>query len=208
MTPAPVTEEELRRAMRAPHGPPRGDHDLNPDSLRPERRLTQAAVLCPVVRRRAGLAVILTLRPRTMRAHPGQIAFPGGKVDPEDGTPLAAALREAEEEIGLPRAAVEIIGELERYETRTGFAIAPFVGLVAEGFVPRPEPGEVEEAFDVPLDFLLDFANHRRMSREWRGRRRVFWAMPFETRFVWGATAGMLRRLAERVAEARTGRAA
>ena len=208
MPPAPVTEEDLRRAMRAPHGPARGDHDLNPEFAEPGRRLTQAAVLCPVVRRPGGLAVILTMRPRTMRAHPGQIAFPGGKVDPEDGTPLAAALREAEEEIGLPRSQVEILGELERYETRTGFAIAPFIGLVAEGFEPTPEPGEVAEAFDVPLDFLLDLANHRRMSRDWRGRRRFFWAMPFESRFVWGATAGMLRRLAERVAEARTGRAA
>ncbi len=200
-----VTEAHLRRALAAPHGPARGDFDLNPDFRVEGRRLTPAAVLCPVARRPAGLTVILTLRPATMRAHPGQIAFPGGKVDPEDVTPVAAALRESEEEIGLARRDVRLLGELERYETRTGFAVSPFVGLVPDGFVPRPEPGEVAEVFEVPLDFLMDFGSHRRMSRRFEGRERFFWAMPFGERFIWGATAGMIRRLAERVAEARGG---
>jgi 8-oxo-dGTP pyrophosphatase MutT (NUDIX family) len=199
----PVDEDILRRALAAPHGPPRGDSDLDPTIGRHGGALTPAAVLCPIVRREAGLAVILTTRPATMRAHPGQIAFPGGKVDPGDANPLAAALRETREEIGLPESQVRVLGELERYETRTGFAVSPFVGLVAEGFEPVPEPGEVEDIFETPLDFLMDMANHRRMSREWKGARRWFWAMPWGDRFIWGATAGMIRTLAERVAAMR-----
>ena len=199
----PITEADLRRALAGPHGPARGDHDLNPSLDPPRHDLTPAAVLCPIAPRPDGFTVILTTRPSTIRAHPGQNAFPGGKLDPTDANPLAAALRESREEIGLPPASVEVLGELERYETRTGFAVSPFVGLVAAGFAPVAEPGEVADIFEVPLDFLMDAANHRRMSRDWKGARRRFWAMPWRDRFIWGATAGMLRRLAERVAAAR-----
>ncbi len=204
---APVTERDLRRALRMPHAGPRGDHDLNP-SFRRKGPLRPAAVLCPVVRRAAGLSVILTQRPLTLREHPGQIAFPGGKLDAADASPLAAALRESHEEIGLRADQVEVLGALEGYATGTGFAITPFVGLVAQDFAPAPQPGEVEAVFETPLDFLMDFTRHQRMSRVYGGIERHFWAMPWEDRFIWGATAGMLRQLAERVAAARDATAA
>lgn len=198
-----VTVSDLRRALAAPPAAARGDHDLNPELGPIAGALRAAAVLCPVARRPEGLAVILTLRPATMRAHAGQVAFPGGKIDPGDRGPLDAALRESREEIGLRPHQVEVLGELERYDTRTGFRVSPFVGLVEPGFQPVPEPGEVDAVFEIPLDFLMDAANHRRMSRAFRGVERHFWSMSHGGRLVWGATAGMIRALAERVAAAR-----
>jgi 8-oxo-dGTP pyrophosphatase MutT (NUDIX family) len=175
---------------------PRGDHDLNPDML-PEQPLVAAAVLVPIVRHAEGLTVLLTLRTATLSAHAGQISFPGGRVDPADANEATAALREAEEEVGLAPAKVRLIGRLDTYLTRTGFRIHPHIGLIEPPLALKPDPREVEEAFEVPLDFLIDPANRRRDSRVYQGRQRFFWAIPFGQRYIWGATAGMLVNLSE-----------
>jgi len=147
--------------------------------------------------------VLLTLRTDHLAAHAGQVSFPGGRIDARDADATAAALREAEEEIGLPPRLVEVIGRLDTYVTRTGFEVVPLVGFVDPGFEPRPDPIEVAEAFEVPLDFLVDPANHRRQSREYQGTLRWFYAMPWERHYIWGATAGMLVNLAEVLREDR-----
>jgi 8-oxo-dGTP pyrophosphatase MutT (NUDIX family) len=203
-----VSEQLLRLAVRAPRLGSRGDDDLNPRLRVAPVHLRPAAVLCAIAPRPDGMRVILTMRPASMREHAGQIAFPGGKVDADDPTPLAAALRETHEEIGLSPDQVEVLGAIEPYATRTGFSITPFVGLVAPGFVPVPEPGEVEAIFEAPLDFLMDPANCRHMTRVWQGTTRAFWAIPWENWFIWGATAGMLKSLADRVAAVRAAEAA
>ena len=180
----------------------RGDHDLNPDTadeMSGSGTVVAAAVLVPIVARATGLMMLLTQRTADLASHAGQVAFPGGKVDPEDAGPLAAALREAEEEIGLERRFVEPLGFLDGYQTGTGFRIAPAVALVSEGFTLRLNAGEVAGAFEVPLAFLLDPANHQTQSREWRGKLRTFYAMPYGDHYIWGATAGMIRNLYERL---------
>ncbi len=185
-----------------PHFATRGDHDLNPDTaheMNGGRNPVPAAVLVPIVMRPSGLTVLLTQRTADLASHAGQIAFPGGKVDAGDADPLAAALREAEEEIGLARSFVEPLGFLDLYTTGTGFSVAPAVALVAEGFVLTINPGEVAAAFEVPLAFLMDPANHQRQSREWRGKLRHFYAMPYGDHFIWGATAGMIRNLYQKL---------
>jgi 8-oxo-dGTP pyrophosphatase MutT (NUDIX family) len=174
----------------------RGDHDLNP-GLWAEKPLTAAAVLVPIVAHPDQLTVLLTRRTAHLHDHAGQISFPGGRVDAEDENPVATALREAEEEVGLPRALTTIIGRLDTYQTRTGFEIVPVVAIVRPPFDLRPDPFEVAEAFEVPLDFIVDPANHRRDSRVFQGNERHFWAMPFGTYYIWGATAGMLVNLSE-----------
>ena len=168
-----------------------------------ERRFTDrapapAAVLIPlVVRERLGL--LLTQRTAHLSTHSGQIAFPGGKVDAEDRDATAAALREAQEEIGLEPAHVEVLGRLPEYVTGTQFHITPVVALVQPGFTLLPNPGEVDDVFEVPLDFLMDPVNHRRHGFEWNGEMREWYSMPYQEgateRFIWGATAGMLRNL-------------
>lgn len=179
------------------------DFDLDPDmfwEIAGRESLRPAAVLVPVMRR-AELTVLLTARTENLPSHAGQISFPGGKVEAEDGSPLEAALREAEEEIGLLRRYVEPLGYLDCYRTGTGYSITPVVAAVDPAFTPRPDPHEVAEVFEVPLAFLLDAANHELHTRVLAGRHRRFHAMGFGGRFIWGATAGIIKNMHTRFAE-------
>jgi len=155
-------------------------------------QLTPAAVLVPVVDRPGGLTVLLTQRTDHLHDHPGQVSFPGGRCEAEDASPVVTALREAQEEVGLKPAQIDVLGMLPEYHTGTGFRITPVVGIVALPLELELDRFEVAEAFETPLAFLLDPRNHRRMSMEIRGALREYWAMPYEGRFIWGATAGML----------------
>ena len=179
--------------------PPQSDFDLNPEFRPGDRpRLRDAAVLIPIVPREDGLSVVLTRRADTLASHTGQIAFPGGRLDPGED-PVRAAVREAWEEIGLHPEKVEPLGLSNAYETVTGYVVTPVVGLVAPDFVLSPSPAEVAEVFETPFAFLMDPANHRRESFERDGQRRWFYAMPWGDRYIWGATAGMLRALWNRL---------
>ena len=161
--------------------------------------LTPAAVLFPIVLRDHGQTVLLTQRTAHLRDHAGQISFPGGRVEAEDASPLHTALRETEEEIGLAREHLEVLGYLPEYRTGTGFRVTPVVALVTPPFELALDSFEVAEAFEVPLAFLLDPANHQRHSLHYRGALRNFFAMPYGDYFIWGATAGMIRSLSERL---------
>ena len=179
----------------------RGDKDLNPDDWvdpkdRPDLRL--AAVLVPIIEHDAGPTVLLTRRADHLNSHSGQVAFPGGKVEPGE-TPVDGALREAEEEVGLDRSFVDVAGFLNPYETGTGFRILPVISFVRPGFSLTAEPGEVAEIFEVPLSFLMNVDNHERHSVFWRGKRRAYYAMPYQGHYIWGATAGMIRNLHDRL---------
>jgi 8-oxo-dGTP pyrophosphatase MutT (NUDIX family) len=165
--------------------------------------LTPACVLVPIVNREPGLTVLLTQRTAHLTDHAGQISFPGGRREPEDSSQEATALRETEEEIGLSRNRVQVLGVLPDYITGTGFRVTPVVGWIEPGFTLNPDPFEVAEVFEVPLDFLLDPNNHERKSVLWEGRERHYFAMPYEDRYIWGATAGMLRSLYHALALAR-----
>ncbi|MCC6887177.1 MAG: CoA pyrophosphatase [Hyphomicrobiales bacterium] len=162
------------------------------------RPIRKAAVLVPIVARDEPM-VLLTQRTAHLRDHAGQISFPGGKIDPSDASPAAAALREADEEIGLPARLIEPIGYLDPYLTTVGYRIVPVVARVAPQFELRINREEVEDAFEVPLAFLMSPQNHQRHSRDWNGLTRYYYAMPFGDRYIWGATAGILRSLYERV---------
>ncbi len=161
--------------------------------------LTPAAVLFPIVLRDGGHTVLLTQRTAHLRDHAGQISFPGGRVEPEDASPVHTALRETEEEIGLARQRIDVLGFLPEYRTGTGFRVTPVVALVHPPFELSLDPFEVAEAFEVPLDFLLDTTNHQRQSLHYRGALRSYYAMPYGDYFIWGATAGMIRSLVERL---------
>jgi 8-oxo-dGTP pyrophosphatase MutT (NUDIX family) len=191
-------EQDVHPSAHDLHRPSgRGDHDLNPGvTLRP---LRSAAVLLGIVERAGEARVVLTQRTEALPTHAGQISLPGGKVDDADPGPVEAALRESREEIGLEDDLVRVIGMLDTYQTGTGYRILPVVGLVSDAFEPRPEPREVAEVFEVPLAFLMNPDNHQRHSREWQGARRYFYAMPYQHRYIWGATAGILRNLYDRV---------
>ena len=177
---------------------PASDYDLTPHihaGLPPDRVQRQAAVLVPVIDRPHGATVLLTQRADHLSSHAGQVAFPGGRVDDSDAGPVDTALRETWEEVGLERSFVEVIGALDTYETGTGFSITPIVGLVRPGFTLTLQVDEVALVFEVPLDFFLDPANHQRESREWRGAMRHYYVMPYDGHHIWGATAGMLVNL-------------
>jgi len=193
--PAPPGLEPLGGPVPAP-----SDFDLNPDAVawRTDQPPRPAAVLVPVVRR-LPLTVLLTQRTDSLPSHAGQIAFPGGKIEEDDRDPIAAALREAKEEIGLDPRLVEPLGYLDAYRTGTGYRIFPVVALVHPGFELTLDAREVADAFEVPLSFLMDVRNHQTHDRVLRGIKRRFYAMPFEERFIWGATAGIMKNMHQRL---------
>lgn len=165
-----------------------------------ERPLIPAAVLVAIIHGPAP-GILLTKRTATLSSHAGQVAFPGGRVDPGE-EPVQAALREAQEEVGLSAALVEVTGRLPDYATGTGFRITPVVGLLAPGFVPVPAAAEVEEVFELPLDVLLDPSAPQKRRTEWKGRQREFWVWPHAQHYIWGATAAILVHLAQRLRQA------
>jgi 8-oxo-dGTP pyrophosphatase MutT (NUDIX family) len=174
----------------------RGDHDLNP-GMYPERALTRAAVLVPLIDHPQGITVLLTRRSDHLNDHAGQVSFPGGRIDPGDRDAAAAALREAQEEVGLDPQRVELVARLDTYVTRTGFEVTPWVGLIAPPVWFTPDPFEVAEVFEVPLAFFLDPGSRKTESRIWQGMQRFFYVYPWPNYYIWGATAGMLSNLAE-----------
>ncbi|MDO5705420.1 MAG: CoA pyrophosphatase [Paracoccus sp. (in: a-proteobacteria)] len=190
--------ELLDKALSVAAGPT-SDFDLNPDVPLPSGTLRPAGVLAAFDARDGRL--ILTQRAASMRHHPGQIALPGGKVDPGDADAVAAALREAHEEIGLNTGQVRILGTLPAHQTVTGFAVTPVLGLIEGDFAPVPEPGEVAEAFWLPFAHIADPNRYRVEGRHWRGQWRAYHAAPFGPYYLWGATARILYSLARRIAE-------
>ena len=188
------------QAALAEGGAGSSDFDLNPDvTPRPDRVLRDAAVLVPLIERKSGIKVVLTKRSSRLKHHPGQIALPGGKVDATDADAIAAALREAHEEVALDPAMVEVLGQLAPHETVTNFVVTPVVGRITGDFRARPEVGEVAEVFEVPLAHISDPARYSIESRMWQRRRRYYYTVPYGPYYIWGATARILRGLAERL---------
>lgn len=191
--------ENLRAALSM-RGAASSDFDLNSDVVLPEgRTLRPAGVLAPIIEQNGRLELLLTKRSSALKHHPGQIAFPGGKQDDSDTDAIAAALREAHEEIGLPPDIVEVLGTLPAHETVTGFLVTPVIAFVRQGFQIVAEPGEVEEVFAVPLDHVLNAHNYLIESRRWRGQRRHYYVVPYGPYYIWGATARMLRAWSEKM---------
>jgi 8-oxo-dGTP pyrophosphatase MutT (NUDIX family) len=189
---APATQEELTEQQ--------GDHQVakNMADILAGKPFRPAAVLMPIVAHDAP-TFLLTRRAEKLATHSGQVAFPGGRIDEGDRDPADAAMREAMEEIGLARELITPLGYLEPYLSGTGFRIVPVVALVRPGFTLHLNPSEVVDAFEVPFDFLMSPDNHLRHNREWRGLIRSYYAMPYGEHYIWGATAGMIRRLYERL---------
>ncbi len=186
-------------AAGAAAGAASSDFDLNPDVVLPEgRKLRAAAVLVAVIHAPGGPELLLTKRSPRLKHHPGQVAFPGGKLDAADVDATAAALREAHEEVGLPPESVDVVGTLPPHETVTGFTVTPVLAI-APPFTPRLEVGEVAEAFTVPFAHIADPANFTIERRRWRGTWRSYYTVPYGPYYIWGATARMLRALADRL---------
>lgn len=195
LLPAPPHLGDPLATMRGDH-----DHQSEPVHVPDEASARPAAVLVPFIARADGPHLLLTLRTARLARHAGQIAFPGGRIDPDDDGPLGAALREAKEEVGLDPGLVRPLGYLDPYLSSTGYRIVPVVARVAPDAALVANPEEVDDIFEVPLRFLLEPSNHQRQSREWNGRSRSFYAMPWESRYIWGVTAGIIRNLYERLA--------
>ncbi|MET0245223.1 MAG: CoA pyrophosphatase [Sphingomonas sp.] len=186
----------LRDALEARHEPVllTGDHlDFDPDAV------TSAAAVLIAVTDRADPGVILTRRTETLRRHAGQVAFPGGRIDPDDGGPVAAALREAQEEIALPPSRVEVIGTADLYRTITGYSVTPVVGVIEPDLPLIPSEAEVAELFEVPLSFLLDETNHKEGRAVYAGQERRYYEMDWQGHRIWGATAAMIVNLSRRL---------
>ncbi len=199
MIPVTVPDDlSLVMAALSNTGAASSDFDLNPDVvLPPDRKLRPAGVLVPILCDGPQARLYLTKRSSALKHHPGQIAFPGGKQDEGDADIAATALREASEEIGLDPANVEVLGQLPSHETVTGFAVTPIVARVVAPFTPRPEAGEVDEVFTVPLSHVMTPDNYVIQSRRWRGSRRHYFTVPFGPYYIWGATARILRSMAD-----------
>lgn len=191
--------DALHRALQGIGGAS-SDFDLNPGTvLSPGRSLRAAAVLVAVQEFSDGPRVLLTKRASHLKHHPGQISFPGGKVEATDASPAAAALREATEEVGLPANLVQVMGSLPCHETVTGFTVTPILAQITAPFSPILEVGEVDEMFSVPLNFVTNSANFRVEARLWRGDWRRYYTVPYGPYYIWGATARILHGLAERL---------
>ena len=187
-------------AVAAASARTRSDNDLNPGwDNHPETR--PAAVLAPIIKRASGWTMLFTQRAEETPAHPGQISFPGGRVQASDADAVETALRETREEIGLSHEWIEPLGAWDRYDTITGYRVTPIVGLVEPGFELKLDPREVASVFEAPLDFLMNPANHEKREAQWQGRTRYYYAMPYNGHNIWGATAGMIRALYERLHE-------
>jgi len=188
----------IEAALAAAPGRPSSDYDLNPEVILPAgRKLRPAGVLVPILMEGGGAYVYLTKRSSALKHHPGQIAFPGGKQDDDDADIIAAALREAREEIALDPGNVEVLGTMPAHETVTGFMVTPVVARVRATFQPRPEPGEVDEVFRVPLTHVMAPQLYSVQARQWRGTNRAYYTVPYGPYYIWGATARILRALAD-----------
>ncbi|MER2534514.1 MAG: CoA pyrophosphatase [Rhizobiaceae bacterium] len=205
IAPSQFSAQDFRRRIEAggplPTDRVEGDHTFNPDLrdmiMRPG--LSRAAVLVPVIDHGEEAGVLLTKRADALRAHSGQIAFPGGRIDPGDVSPEAAALRETLEEVGLGERDIEVVGRMPDYFSGSGYQVTPVLGIVRPDYLVTVNADEVDDVFEVPLRFLMDPANHQRASRVWNERERFFYAMPFGERYIWGLTAGIIRSVYERL---------